>query len=114
MAKVLSTCTATIANGGTFGLMTPVHKVLDSVVSLTIYAPATLPETVTVYLGAGDSDNTVGNMRQAQVGGAAITTAAGKSYPLTLAGWRNLALVAGAAVGADRVFTIVLQLDTTD
>lgn len=115
MARVCSTVTATIPNGGTFGLAggsTGISRpVAESVTGFTVFAPATLPDTVTLYLGSTEQPANAAAMAQAQSGGAAITLAAGKSYPVNFMGWRSIAVVAGANVAADRTFTFVFQHD---
>lgn len=114
MARICSTVSATILNGGTFALVggaTGLARMIESTTGFTVFAPATLPETVTLYLGATEAPANAGVMAQAQSGGAAITLAAGKCYPLNFMGWRSIAVVAGAAVGADRTFTFVFQHD---
>lgn len=67
---------------------------------LVFYAPATLPETVTLH-SATDPTAVFGAH---QSGGTDITLAAGKRTTVDIRGIGALRLVASAAVAADRVF----------
>lgn len=70
---------------------------------VTLYAPATLPETVTLH---SSPDGVTFSAHQ--VTGADVTLAAGKArsvYPLRA---HSIKLVAGAAVAAQRVATAYL------
>ena len=85
-------------------------KVFGQATSITIFAPATLPETVTVLIAGVKAP---ASTDYTNVGASAVTIAAGMSYTLPTTAFAALKLSAGAAVGADRVFKLVAQLDTT-
>ena len=96
--------TLTIANGQT------VSDVLDlgglgarRVFSITFRSPATLPETVTLEV----AESATGTFEPYQSGGADIVLAVGESTPVTDVIGGALRLVAGAAVGGNRVFALV-------
>lgn len=70
--------------------------------SITIHAPDTLPETVTVHV----SDSPTGNFNPLSRGGADVTVPVGKSITIELLSWKAMKLVAGVAVAAARTFKV--------
>lgn len=72
---------------------------------LTIYGPGTLPETVTVYVSYLEFPTT--EWFQLKKAGTAVTIGAGIGETFELWGVRDLKLVAGSGVAADRVFKVV-------
>lgn len=72
--------------------------------ALSIQAPATLPETVT--LAASHDGTTYGDVQSA---GSDVTLPAGKVTTLTAIPYNKVRLRAGGAVAADRVFVVTLQ-----
>lgn len=73
---------------------------------ITFRSPVTLPETVTVEV----SEDVAGTFEPYQSGDVDVTLPAGEASPVTEMNTRALRLVAGTAVGANRVF--VLQGNT--
>jgi hypothetical protein len=78
---------------------------------MIIYAPATLPETVTVKVAGKDSETNVTNMKSLYVSGADITIPAGKAVVIPSSSFGSLALSSGSNVAADRVFDVYCQED---
>lgn len=70
--------------------------------SITISAPDTLPETVTVHV---DTDESAVNFNPL-FRGADVTIGAGKAVTIDLISFRALKLVAGAGVAAERRFEV--------
>lgn len=96
--------TMTIANGtSTSDITIDFTKVFRRVRSIVIYAPATLPETVTVEVAENDS----GTFKPLQSNGTDVTLTAGKATPITNIGFGSMKLVSTSGnVAVDRVFTI--------
>lgn len=99
--------TVTILSGQT----THAGVVLDGYLkALSIFAPGTLPETVTLQVAPGSTSG-ASDFRALQSGGADITVPANKAVMVTEAAFRQIRLVAGAGVAADRTFTIVTVIE---
>jgi hypothetical protein len=81
-----------------------------NLVDFIVYAPATLPETVTVYV-SNVRATAWSQMRQLIVNGSAVTVAAGKAVQVPVAAFKTLGLKSASAVGADRTFPVVGQVD---
>ncbi|CAB4165077.1 hypothetical protein UFOVP1537_51 [uncultured Caudovirales phage] len=77
--------------------------------NLTIFAPATLTGTVTVKIAPTEAATTFNTLTK---DGTDVTVAAGKTATVTTGAFKDLQLVSGSAEGADRVFTIVAQIET--
>lgn len=73
----------------------------------TIFAPTTLPETITVQV---EPTATGTDFKTLQSGGADITIGAGKAVMIIEGAFKQIRFVAGASVGADRVFTICVVI----
>jgi hypothetical protein len=71
--------------------------------SITIFAPDTLPETVTVQV---DSSETAVNFNPLFRGAADVTVPAGKAITIELLSFKALKVVAGAGVAAQRTFKV--------
>lgn len=83
--------------------------------AVTILAPDTLPETVTVNVAHNKAPAAADyNPLQQSPGGAALTVPADRAVPLPTTAFTSLALIAGVAVAADRVFNLVGTMDATD
>jgi hypothetical protein len=95
----------TIANGATDSNIIA-ERSLASARQLIIYTPAVLPETVTLQFGALE-DVAAGDMRDVRVNGSApLTLRANSAEIVDAPGARAVRAVAGAAVAAERVFTV--------
>ena len=73
--------------------------------SITIHAPDTLPETVTVNVDSGPAGAPV-NFNALQRNGADVTIPVGKSVTISGLSFRGLQLVAGGAVAGTRTFKV--------
>lgn len=93
----------TIASGGTTSNSVNVKKVKR----ITLVAPATLPETVTLQVSV-DGGTTFNAF---QTGGADVTIAAAKAKGVDYLVATHVRLSAGAAVAADRVFQLMADED---
>lgn len=116
MARHQHRITLTIANGQTLSNElkgTEGRVALGALSDATIYAPGTLPETVTVQVAPTDTP-AGGDYLALQVAGADVTVPAAKAKQIAsgLGGAKALRLSAGGAVGADRIFQLVMQMDT--
>lgn len=96
-------CTLTIANGQTESqeLLLEQNGVRRAKI-IQISGPTTLPETVTVHLG----DGVGGTYKALSSGGSDFTIPAAKTVSLPTIVKSTLKLIAGGAVGADRVFIV--------
>lgn len=117
MARHQHRITLTIANGQTLSneLKGTEGKVaLGTLTDATIFAPATLPETVTVLVAPTDVP-AGGDYLALQVAGADVTVPANKAKQVAsgLGGAKALRLSAGVGVAADRVFQLIMQLDSS-
>lgn len=102
--------TLTITNGGTDS-----NAIVDSehhngyFSSCILYCPGTLPETCTImvdFLQTGQTWYTLFGSS-----GAAIALAAGAAIPFYSNGYMSIKIHSAGAVGGNRVFTLVAQLD---
>jgi hypothetical protein len=91
--------TLTIASGGTASGELRVMQPM----ALTIYAPATLPETVTVRVAPALG----GTFTDFQDGGSDVTIPAGGSVVVQILHAGALKLEAGGAAAADRAFRVL-------
>ena len=86
---------------------------LQHVRTMTVHAPATLPEAVVVEAAAVDGASAgAGDYRDLQSNGADITVPEDSAVTLLRAAFFGLRLRAGGAVGADRVFTLIGEDET--
>lgn len=114
--QIISLGTLTIALGATesneISLNDGVQSkiALGTLVDLVVFAPSTLPETVTVQLSWLDRPATT-DWRVAYVAGADVTVPAGKAVSVPMAAMKALRLQAGGAVAAARVFHVLGQAD---
>ena len=102
--------TLTIASGGTS--IEYIDRKMSQAVAAVLYCPATLPETVTVYVAAKAAS--APTYVKLQNSGADITGAAGKAIPFPAGApgaFEAIKLLAGGAVAADRTFTLVLVIE---
>jgi hypothetical protein len=105
MPKSARLGTITIANGQTQGNILS-NDYFAGARQLCIHGPATLAETVTVQ-AAPEITALPADLRSLKYnGGAAITMTGPSSMVVDWSGGRSISLVAGAAVAADRVFTV--------
>ena len=97
--------TLTISNGGTVSDALGFNdlRFLDQV---TIYAPETLAETVTVEV-AGLRVPAATDWKDFAEAGTPVTLTAGEALTIPDVAFMGLRLVAGSAVAADRVFRVV-------
>ena len=72
--------------------------------SITIYAPDTLPETVTIHVDSSEPAAT--NFDPLQRGGADVTVPAGKAVTLDLISFKAMKLVSGVGTGGIRTFKV--------
>lgn len=72
--------------------------------SITIYAPDTLPETVTVQVDSTEPAAT--NFNPLQRGGADVTVPAGKAVTVDSISFRAMKLVSGVGAAAQRTFKV--------
>lgn len=72
--------------------------------SITIFAPDTLPETVTVHV---DSAESAVNFNPLQRGGADVVIAAGKAVTIELISFKALRLISGVGTAATRTFKVI-------
>ena len=110
MSRQQATDDLVIANGQTVSNQIPGER-LRHTRELCIFAPATLPETVTVEVAPGPSPQAA-DFRALQSDGADITLTAGKATVITAVAFQSLRLVADAGVGADRTFQVVVLDDS--
>lgn len=80
------------------------RDVLERAMDLGIFAPNTLPETVTVEVAA---DEALTEWRDLQSAGADVVLTAGKCTVVPESPFFGLRLSAGVAVAAERTFTII-------
>jgi hypothetical protein len=76
---------------------------------ITIFSPAVMPETVTVYVspvGEPNSPPSASDFRALQTANADQTLAAGKAETIILLPYKAIKVVASAAVAADRTFNV--------
>lgn len=99
--------TLTILNGQTTSASIEIGGFLKS---CTIYAPATLPETVTVQIEPTKTGTAFCTLLS---GASDITVPAGKAVIIMETPFAQLRVVAGANVGADRVFQVSLVVEGT-
>lgn len=97
-----NTVTLTIASGQTESNAVEIGGFLRS---CAIFAPMTLPETVTVKIEPTPTGTT---FRTLLSGPDDVTVPAGKAVVITEIPFAQVKLVAGSAVGADRVFSVCL------
>lgn len=106
MGQAVGVNALTIANGqtasGTLG-----RTLLRWASEITFYAPATMPETVTVQVSR-DPDATSPLWQNYQEGGADITLSAGDATTIAPPALGGLRLSAGTAVAADRVVGVMI------
>lgn len=106
--------TLTIVNAASDSGTYAVQSTLGSLDRITFFAPATLPETVTLQVSPIDSP-TAGDWKtytwQPGAVDIAFTAAKALNVPL-IGGFRAIRLHATAPVAADRVFQIVVQIFT--
>lgn len=95
---------ATIASGGTDSNAVT-H--LDDAVSISIFAPATLTGTVTLYV---EPSSTGTSFVIQYSGGSAVTIPAGANTTLFGPSFRQLKLISNGAEGADRTFRITKSI----
>ncbi len=70
-----------------------------------ISAPTTLPETVTVWVAVRGTAGAL-DWKVLRAGGADVTVTADRANFIAAHGFMGIRLVAGVAVGADRVFNL--------
>ena len=103
---------ATIPNGSTTSNVISAWNTYGGSAGIMIYSPTTLPETVEIEVSP-DISTTPTNWYQVQDGdplGDITVPAAGKAmYYERLVLANHIRFVAGAAVGADRVFNLTFQ-----
>lgn len=92
--------TLTIANGQTNSAALPLERI-RYMSGFVIWAPATLPESVTV---AVSYDGT--NYATLQSAGTDVTVGAGKAVVVLSGGFVGLRLTSASSVAADRAFVI--------
>lgn len=95
--------TLTIESGQTLS-NTLGRSELERVQDIGIFAPDTLPETVTVQVAA---DEALTEWCDLQSAGADVVAAAGKCTVISHSPFFGLRLSAGAAVAADRAFVAI-------
>ena len=88
--------TLTIANGATNS--GALGNLLRKARALRIFAPATLPETITVFVSVNGVDWV----------STGTTLSAGEATLVEFPASQDMRLTAGAAVGADRVFEVYI------
>lgn len=103
----------TILNAGTDSTGYTVQSALGSITGTIVFAPATLPETVTVQIAHIDNPQAADwKTLTWQPAAVDIAFVAGKAMNIPLvAGFRALRLHATAPVAADRVFQTIFQID---
>lgn len=88
-----------------------IRAALGALVDVIIYAPATLPETCTVYVSWDDSGSW-SDMRQLKINGTEITVGAGDAAQVPCGAFRAIGITATGAVAGDRTFYIYGQVET--
>lgn len=78
---------------------------LEDAESITIFAPAVLPEAVKVQI-ANNKAPAAGDWRDLDEGAGDIVIGAGQARTLDFLSFQSLRLQAGAGVAADRVFNV--------
>lgn len=78
---------------------------LGTLVDFIVYAPSTLPETVSVQISYLESP-TASDWSTVYVSGADVTVPAGKAVVVPVGAAAALRLLAGGAVAADRTFRV--------
>ena len=106
--------TLTILNTATDSAAYTVQSTLGSISTITVFAPATLPETTTIQVAHIDNPQAADwKTLTWQPGAVDIAFAAGKATNIPLvAGFRAMRIHATGAVAADRIFQLIIQIDT--
>lgn len=83
---------------------------LGNMVDFAIHAPATLPETISV-MSAGKRTSDTADLVPVEIDGVPVVCPVGVVTPVPFGSTKAICLKSDSAVGDDRVFDVVLQVD---